>query len=407
MRGDSSVRLKTMWRFLAPLVLLGLFSSVLQAGTHLILPFFNLSKDASVEWVGESLAETIHDALSGSGVLVLSRSDREEAFRRLRIRPYTPLTRASVLKLGQALDAGTVIYGTYQLNASAAPNAEKTNRTIRITARILDLEHTKLGPEYGESGSLNELAQLQNRLAWETLRFVRPKSAPSQEVFKRQNPPARVDAIENYIRGLLATDVDQQHRFFTQAARLDDTFFKPYYPLGKLQWAKENYGVAAGWLAKVPEEDRHYREANFLLGLCRYFLGDYESAEKAFSLVLQTVPLNEVYNNLGATLSQQGRFPAALTNFRKALDGDSTDPDYHFNIGYVLWKEGNFSDAAESFRAVLERDSEDSEAKTMLSRCLKASGSRPGDPNADLERLKEDFNETVYLQLIEALGPKS
>jgi len=37
----------------------------------------------------------------------------------------------------------------------------------------------------------------------------------------KRSTQLRVDAIENYIRGLVASAPEQKHRFFTQAARLD------------------------------------------------------------------------------------------------------------------------------------------------------------------------------------------
>src|SRR5260370_7928082 len=63
-----------------------------QADTVLVLPFFNLSNSANLDWIGESFAETIRESLSAQGVLALSREERQEAFRRLSIPPYALLT---------------------------------------------------------------------------------------------------------------------------------------------------------------------------------------------------------------------------------------------------------------------------------------------------------------------------
>ena len=46
--------------------------------------------------------------------------------------------------------------------------------------------------------------------------------------------------------------------------------------------------------------------------------------------------MNEVYDDLGAAQSRLNATEAALASFRKALEGDSADPDYHFNLGYTL-----------------------------------------------------------------------
>jgi tetratricopeptide (TPR) repeat protein len=92
------------------------------------------------------------------------------------------------------------------------------------------------------------------------------------------------------------------------------------------------------------------------------------------------------------------------------LEGDPSDPDYHFNVGYALYKQGNLVAAAEKFRAVLDRNPEDAEATTMLGRCLKSGPtalSKVSDVRADgLERLKKNYEETAYRQLKAVLEPK-
>jgi tetratricopeptide (TPR) repeat protein len=164
--------------------------------------------------------------------------------------------------------------------------------------------------------------------------------------------------------------------------------------------------VAAGWLEKVSRAGSHYFEAMFLLGLCRYQTGAFASAVTSLEVVAAAVPLNEVFNDLAAAQSRL-RDPAALGNFRRALEGDASDPDYHFNVGYTLWKQGEFAAAAESFRAALDRAPGDTEAVSLLGRCLKKEGPRVGDPkNEGRERLKLNFEETAYRQLKAELESK-
>jgi tetratricopeptide (TPR) repeat protein len=379
-----------------------LFSCIVRADTVLVLPFFNLSNSPNLDWIGESFAETIRESLAAQGVLALTREDRQEAFRRLSIRPYALLTRASVIKLAESLDAGRVIFGQYSLTSGAPPS----KGVLRISSRILDIKRIKQGPEISEMGALEDLASIETHLAWQAVQALAPKSAPSEEGFLNAHPPLRVDALENYTRGLLATSPEQKHRFFTQAARLDSRFSQPCFQLGRLHAQKKEYRSALTWLERVGRDDTHYFEAQFLLGICRYHTNDYKGAEAAFHLVSESVPLNEVFNDLGAAQSRQNE-PQTVANFQKALDGDSADPDYHFNLGYALWKRGQFDAAADAFRATLDRKPGDSDATTMLGRCLNKSGPRPGDPKTDgLERLKIDYEETAYRQLKAELGAK-
>jgi tetratricopeptide (TPR) repeat protein len=391
-----------MRRFAKIILVFSCALGAVRADTVLVLPFFNVSNSSNLDWVGESLAETIREALSAQGVLVLGREDRQEAFRRLSVRPYAVLTEATAIKLAESLDAGQVMFGQYSL----APGTPPSRGSLRISSRILDVKRIRRGPELTEGGALEDLAALQTHLAWQAVRELAPKTAPPQEDFVREHPPVRVDAIENYIRGLMATAPEQSHRFFTQAARLDARFSQPCFQLGRYHTRKKEYRSAIAWLERVDRADSHYFEARFLLGICRYYMGNYAGAEAAFRQVSEAVPLNEVFNDLAAAQSRLNE-SQSMVNFQKALDGDSADPDYHFNLGYALWKRGEFDAAAESFRAVLARAPADSDATALLGRCLQKSGPRPGDPKSDgLERLKLNYEETAYRQLKAELDAK-
>jgi tetratricopeptide (TPR) repeat protein len=272
---------------------------------------------------------------------------------------------------------------------------------LRIGARMLNLKRFEQGPELEESGAVEDLAALEARLSWQVLKTLSAKTTPAEQEFLRARPRVRLDALESYIRGLLAANPEQQHRFFMQAARLDAAYSQPCFQLGKSYWGKKDYRVAAGWLGRVHGGDPHYLEAQFFLGLCNYQTGDYVAAGKCFETVAASVPLNEVYNDLGAAQTRSN-LSAAIESFRKALEGDSADPDYRFNLGYALWKAGQYPAAADSFRAVLERNPNDDEAAGLLSHAERREPPRPGSEGH--ERLKTNYEETAYRQLKAELG---
>ena len=376
-----------------------------RADNYLVLPFFNLSKNPNLNWVGESFAESVREALSSEGLTALDREDRVEAYHRFSLRPYVLLTKASVLKIGEELDAERVLFGQFDLTP-VPDSAVKSRGSLQITAKLVDLKHYKNGPEFREVGALEDLTALQEHLAWQVLQFVKSGASPTEAEFRSRHPAVRVDAIESYIRGLLAASADEKHRLYTQAVRLDSHYSQPCFQLGRLFWKKKEYKSAAEWFQKVAAGDAHYNESNFFLGLSRYYSGDYAEAQAAFQLVAKVVPLNEVYNNLGAAESRRN-VPDALVNFHRALEGDESDLAYQFNVGYALWRRGNYQAAAQSFRTVLDRDPTDTQASLLLEHCEKESGPRPGDPRTEgLERLKLNYEESAYRQLKAVLQPE-
>jgi tetratricopeptide (TPR) repeat protein len=395
------------WRSFLPVVLLT--AAAARAEAVLVLPFFNLSQTSRLDWIGESIAEALRESLSASGILTLSRDDRQEALRRLAIRPYARLTRASVVKAAETLDASQVVYGQFELRGGEPdqdPAKDPAKATLHVTARVIDLRRIQQSAELSDLGALEDLAPIETHLSWQVLKTLSPETFPTEEEFRKSRPAIRLDAVENYVRGLLAAAPEQKLRHFAQAARLDARFSPPCFELGRLYSERKEHRFAIEWLERVARGDSRYFEAQFLLGLARYQTSDFARAEAAFHVVAGSVPLNEVLNNLAAAQSRRNA-PEAVENFSKALDGDSADPDYHFNLAYALWKRGSFEKAADSFRAALDRKPDDSEATLFLGRCLKKTGPRPGDPRSEgLERVKHTYEESAYRQLKAAVETK-
>ena len=361
-----------------------------------MVPLFNSDHAAApnLDWIGESFAETIQESLSSAGLLVLAREDREEIFKRLSLRTGVVLTKASVVMIGERLDAGQVIYGDFKVAAPGTPKSE-----LHLTVRMIDLKRFREGPEITQIGPLETLSQMETKLAWLLIRQLAPEQAPAEEQFFRLRPPVRVEALESYVRGLMTTNPDQKTKLFTQAIRIDEKFSQPAFQLGRMLFLKGDYRSAAQWLTRVTAGDSHFLEGSFLRAICRFHGSDTEGAATVFRAVLAEIPLNEVYNNLGAALSRRND-PTALENFSKALEGDESDPDYWFNVGYALWKQGKFDLAADKFRAVLDRAPSDTEATTFLGRCIKRDGPHAGDARTEgRERIKTAFEDSAWRQL--------
>lgn len=382
------------------------------ADTTAVLAFWNTSdKQPNLDWIGVSIAQTIRESLGSRGLLTLDREEMQDAFARLGLRGQAALSDASVMKIGDTVDAEQVIFGSFTFTPDAdASKGAGTHGSLKITARVLDRRKMRLGPEFSEGGALEDLATLQAHLAWRALAILAPDLAPPESEFRSVRTPIRLDAEENYVRGLLAHDPAQKERFFLNAARLDARFGNPCYQLGQIHYQRKEYREAAEWLQKISAEDAHYREAHFLLGLALYQSGEFAGAQKEFQMIAAVVPLGEVWNNVGAAESRLN-LPQAADDFRKAAEGDPADPVYQFNLGYALWKKGDFAGATGNLRNVLSHDSDDSMATLLLGLCLKKQGyhaAAAADARlASLERLKTNYEERAYWQLKAMLSKKS
>src|SRR5258708_456975 len=86
---------------------------IARADTAAVLPFFNPSPARNLDWIGESVAEVVREALGSRGVLTLGRDDLREACTRLGLRQQALLSNASAIKIGEEVDAEHVVYAAY------------------------------------------------------------------------------------------------------------------------------------------------------------------------------------------------------------------------------------------------------------------------------------------------------
>lgn len=367
--------------------------ALIQAQSSVVLPFFNLTNNPEHNWIGESFSEALAASLAEQDLLVVERADREQIYQRLAIKRYALLTRASVLKIAMSLDAFSAVYG----------QIEPAGNDLKITAFVVNSRRLASLGEYTVTGPVSNLSSMQSQLSWQVLRALKQPFSISESEYMASHPAIHVDALKNQVAGLLAKDDPQKLRFFVQAARIDPRYPAPAFELGKLYFRKKQWQESALWMSRLDGSSNHFREATFYLGIARYNLNDFHAAERAFAQVAETVPLNEVLNNLAAAQSRLKQ-EAALENFKKALNGAEADPAYQFNVGYALLKSGDPSAAAERFRAVLDRNPNDAQATEFLGMSLKGL---PADRIPEgAERLKTTYPENIFLQIKAILQPR-
>ena len=380
------------------------FAPLARPATTLVLQFHNNSRFADLNWVGESIAETLRVELSGVGEIVLGRDSRAEGLRRLGLRPDADFTKATLIKLGQSLDVDYICYGSFDILLPSG-DTQLRNSSVQISAKFLDLRKLHDGSQMAEAGKLSELSRLEEHLAWQSIQYVAPTAHLPVEQFLNPKNFVRLDAEESYMRGLLSSRGEQQETWFTQAAIIEPRFAGPAYELGKIKLQKKAYRPALDWLAKVPSTDTRYSSARFRMGLAAYGTADYTSSSNYFREVAKAAPLNEVYNNLGVAESQLNQ-PAALDDLRRAVEGDANDTTYRFNLGMALLRQNSFDEAIRNLQFVADHEEGETEAPALLAKAQAHQTSVPNAKPIAPFRLKPNFDETAFRQLKAMLQPK-
>ncbi len=355
------------------------------AQTIVVLPFENESHAPGLEWISEAFPEVLGSRMASPKLYVIGREDRLYAFDRSGIPTNVHLSRATLFRIAEQMDVDYVVLGRYSFDG----------QTFTGAAQTLDMKRLRLLPEMKETGSLPNLIEIQRNLAWELLKQLEPGFSTTRTDFLSAAPSVRLDAFENYIRGITAGTRQERVQRFRETLRLNPGYTPALLQLGKIYFADRQYELAASWFGKMPSADPLAREANFYLGLSAFYLADYARAENAFTFIAASLPLIEVYNNLGVVAGRRGK-RAEIEYFQKAVEADPNDPDYHFNLAIALARAGDHTAAGRQLREALTLRPSDVEAKSLLD---SIAGSHLVSSRLPAARIKLNYDETSFRQL--------
>ena len=362
--------------------------------TVVVFPFENRSRAPGLEWISESFPELLAERLVSPDLYVLTREDRLRACDRIGIPADVHPSHATIYRVAEQIDADVVIFGSYTFDGQA----------FTANAQLLDMRRERLLPQLTESGPLVQLIEVETALTWDILRTLHPNFPVSKEAFTSAAAPIRLDAFENYVRGVTASNPQDQIRRFREAVRLNPAYPEALLQLGKTYYQQRQYDQAVSTLGKVPQNDPLAREANFYLGLSSYYQGDFQRAETAFGFVAARMPLPEVYNNLGVAQSRRNEKSAA-EYFQKASETDPNDADYHFNFAVALYRSGDLAGATKQLREALGLRPDDAEAKSLLDNVNTEATNRiqqratTANARVPLERIRASYGENTFRQL--------
>ena len=317
----------------------------------LVLPFDNRTGQPSLEWIREAAAEILSSRLASAGFNPMSRADRIYALDHLGLPHSFHPSRASSIRLAETLDADSIIVGSYVMDGA----------NIVAEAQLVNVPRLHMSPPVTARGEMREMITVFDTLAWKLARQIDPSFKVTQDTFVAAGSGLRLDAFEQYIRGITEPDQQERLRHLNQSVLLSPQFSPAWMALGREEYAGQKYEQAAEAFAKAGGNDADAHEASFFRGLSLLFSGDYAHAEEAFASVARVLPLAEVLNNQGVALARQGKDGTPL--FRQAVDADPNGADYHFSLAVSLKRHGGY----------------DAEALTELAQCLRL---RPTDIEA-------------------------
>ena len=335
-----------------------------QEGIYLVFPFESISTSPKYDWIGEGLEELTIQRLSSAGQQVYSHSGRLNEMDRYGLPAGANLSHATMLHIAEELDADFVIFGKFSSDG----------KNLTVQARVLRVDYETLLPTLQESGPLESLMDVHTRLVWHILGTNDHAYPMNLAEFTKLQRILRLDAFEQYIRGLVANEDEIRLRDLKEAARLEPDWPEPAFALGEFYFAKNDCASAMPWFARVPPSHDRSVEAVFATGVCYLQMNRPQRAEDVFASLqkglqhsmVSGADLPEILNNLALARARAGNTAAAQTALARAADIDPDEDNYPFNHGLLSLEQKDFAAAATHFREAFHREPDSAEDLAFL-----------------------------------------
>ncbi len=358
----------------------------------LVLPFENRTGQPSLDWIREAAPEVLNARLAAAGFSPVSRTDRLSALDHQGMPANYQPTRASAIRLAQSLDVETLVTGSYITNGS----------DLILEAQLIDVPRLRMAQPLSVQGALGDLLTLYSRLAWRVARQLDPQFAVSEQTFTALGSSLRLDAFEQYIRGITEPDHAERITHLRSATLLSPGYSRAWMALGRELYVGGQYEEATKAFTHVDRDDPDFLEASFDRGVALLLSGKYNDAENAFGAVAQVLPLPEVLNNEAVAQSRRGADGSAL--FRQAVAGDPQYADFHFNLAVSLHRHNHAAEAVAELKEYLRERPADEDAADLLDAWQPPPGAaKPGDQPDPLERIDRNFNAAAFREAAQSM----
>jgi tetratricopeptide (TPR) repeat protein len=320
---------------------------------------------ADTAWIGEAVSDLLPRALMRAGVNAVAREDRLYAQAALEIPPVA-LTRATSIRLAEALGAATLVVGSYTIEGAS----------LSIALQLLDAARGSVGTAFNARGPIETIAELVDAIAWD-IAAAGGDAAPavSREAFAASRPWVRFEAMRAYGQGLAARNAVNKLRLLRRALALEPGFEAARMALGREQIEAGEFSAGHETLALVPATSRHARAARFLRGRAQLEIGRYQEAAAVYAALGEEASTPAVLNNQALALLRAGEAtPRPSTLLRRAVDMEPASIDLLFNLSWVLLSEGDPGAAEFFLRDVLEREPLEGHGRVVLVWALRKAG---------------------------------
>jgi eukaryotic-like serine/threonine-protein kinase len=336
-----------------------------------ILPFRNSSGDASLDWLGDSLAQMLSTDVGQSAALrVVSPERISQTVRDLRILPSALFDPPTVKRLADFNSADTVVWGLYT----------RAGDQIHIDATVQDFKRGRTA-HLSEAGSEKDVLAAVDRLAVQ----IRDNLALSSSIIKE----LQGQSFKPSTSSLPALhDYDQGVQLARQGSFLD---------------AQKQFDAAV-------KEDPNFALAYSGLAETYVQLGQVDEAERASQKAIglsENLPAAEKYLILAKHNGVLKNYPQAIDAYENLVKASPENADLHFALAGLYEKSSAFDKAKEEYAKVLTLDPKRVDGLLAMGRVEIESGNDQGGLEylTRAQGMAVEFgNDEEKAQILQAMG---
>jgi eukaryotic-like serine/threonine-protein kinase len=305
-----------------------------------VIPLRNASGDASLNWLGGSLAEVLRTEVGQSAEFRTVSPDRlQQVLSDLRIAPDSEIATSDLQRIAQFTKAKLVVWGQYA----------RVGDRIRIDAKLDDLKGQRVVPltieAVGESGVLGEVDKLAQTIQQNLHLAGGAIQSLKASAFKPSS--TSLEAIREYTEGMAKArqgNYIDALKEFEAATKADANFALAYSMLGQT-YARLGYDREAEQSASrsvdlsgnlSPVEKYIIQAVNAKIG------NNYQKALEAYENLQRLMPNDpQLQFELGELYETHGEYDKAHAHYEKAVQADPKHLEALRGIGQAEYERGN------------------------------------------------------------------
>ncbi len=348
-----------------------------------VLPFANLSTDASNQYFCDGLAEELINALAKLEQIRVVARTSAFSFKG---------KETDIREIGRKLKVGTVLEGSVR----------KSGNRLRITVQLINAANGyHLWSERYDS-EMQDIFDVQDEITLAIVGALKLKLLGKEKsaILKHhtENPKAYLYYLKGqYYRWKTAPDEFRKCcDYFERAVNADPSFALGYFGLNSYYGYGSAWGVLPpdeGWpkahaaLTKALELDgtlpeAHLSLAAFLLVHDRNWAGAEKEIKRVLSLNSKLAEIHHLYSFYFLTV---GRFDHAITEGRRALESDPLSLIYGRSLGMCLYFSRRYDEAIAQYQETLELDQNNVSVHELLGVAYERQG-RHGEAIAEWQK---------------------